>query len=92
MKTIYIVEFSSGSYEDFRKHIAGVSETLAGANTIKDSFQNLLTGYEKKLKAMKFGERFDFRFINYIQNYNTDSQDLNLNSSFGKLRIAIRSR
>ena len=75
MKTIYIVEFTSGEYEDFRKHIAGVSETLAGANAILDSFHNLLDEYEEKLNAItNHDEKFDFRYSNYkLNNYNTNS-------------------
>ena len=75
MKTIYIVEFTSGEYEDFRKHIAGVSETLAGANAILDSFHNLLDEYEEKLNAItNHDEKFDFGYSNYrLNNYNTNS-------------------
>ena len=75
MKTIYIVEFTSGEYEDFRKHIAGVSETLAGANAILDSFHNLLAEYDEKLSSVNTeDEKFKSEYHNYkLDNYNAYS-------------------
>ena len=75
MKTIYIVEFSSGEYEDFRKHIAGVSETLAGANAIKDSFLRLLIEYGERISSVNTeDEKFKSEYLNYkLDNYNAYS-------------------
>lgn len=70
MKTIYIVEYSTGEYEDYRRRIAGVSDTLWGANGLRNQFLDLLKRFEKEKKEKDFAYEVD----NYdLASYNEDS-------------------
>ena len=70
MKTIYIVEYSTGEYEDYRRRIAGVSDTLWGANGLRNQFLDLLRRFEKEKKEKDFAYEVD----NYdLASYNEDS-------------------
>jgi hypothetical protein len=70
MKKIFIVEYSTGEYEDYRLRIAGVSDTRKGANDLRNQFLDLLKRFEKELKEKDFAYEVD----NYeLVSYNKDS-------------------
>lgn len=70
MNKIYLVEYSTGNFEDYRIRLAGISDTLKGANDIRNKFIDLLTIYNKD----KEDKGLEYKIDNYyLENYNADS-------------------